>query len=122
MATPRIDDFTFIGWRGRLHLATRRIAKLPPRPGVTGVARVIDGWETAPEPITTSAIFNAKPDADDAAAGYRALMDGSTVTAVTPLGDVHSVKVELVTTEISQTPTKTFRLVGTWTLQIEAAP
>jgi len=122
MATPRIDGFPFIGWRGRLHAAVRRIARLPPRPGVSGEAKVMDAWATNPEPIITSYELQTKPDAEAELADYRALMDGGTKTAVDPLGTSWSIKVDSVTGEISQTPSKTFKLIATWKLQVEAAP
>lgn len=122
MSTPRIDTESFIGWRGRLHAAVRRIAPLPPRPGVDGEAWVMDGWSTNPEPITTSREFPTQGEADDALASYRAMMDGSTTTAVDPLGTVWSVKVRNVTGESSQTVNRTYRLVAVWKLQVEASP
>jgi hypothetical protein len=120
--TPRIDNQAFIGWRGRLHAAVRRMAPLPPRPGVDGEAWVMDGWQTNPEPIITSATFFDEADADSAMADYRSLMDGTTVIAVDPLGDVWSIKVKSVIVDKSQTVLGYFRLVANWTLQVEASP
>ena len=122
MATPRIDTEAFIGWRGRLHAAVRRIAPLPPRPGVNGEAWVMDGWGTTPDIIVTSREFPTQPEANDALETYRAMMDGSTKTAVDPMGRSWSVKVKNVTGEVSQTVRTTFRLVALWKLQVEAAP
>ena len=121
MAT--IGGYTVIGWRGRLHAARRRMAALPPRPGVNGLAWVMDGWETNPEPITTSAEFSDAAAAGTALANYRALMDGATKTAVDPVGTSWSVKVKGVSGEISLTTrANVCRLIATWTLQVEAAP
>ena len=122
MATPRIDTEAFVGWRGRLHAAVRRIAPLPPRPGVDGEAWVMDGWGTNPEPITTSREFPSQAEATDALDTYRAMMDGSTKTVVDPMGRSWSVKVRNVTGEPSLTVSGTYRLVAVWKLQVEAAP
>lgn len=122
MATPRIDTFAFIGWRGRLHAAGRRMAPLPPRPGVSGEAWVMDAWGTQQEPIVTSREFTSQPEANTELAGYRALMDGSTYAVTDPMGRPWSVKVANVTGEVSQTVRATFRLVAIWKLQVEAAP
>jgi len=121
MATPRIDTHWFIGWRGRLHDSVRRIARLSPRPGVSGEAKVMDAWATNPEPIVTSRTFPTLLEADAALTAYRALMNGGTVTTVDPLGRVRSVKVDSVTGEPSWSPLGYYRLVATWTLQVEAA-
>ncbi len=116
-----IASYTVTGWRGRLYPAQRRIASLPPRSGVNGEAWVYDGWETNPEPIITSAEFATLVLAQGARENYRKTMDGTTKTAIDPLGESWSVKVQKVVPEISATVTGTFRLVATWTLQVEAA-
>jgi hypothetical protein len=119
---PRIDDQAFIGWRGRLHEGVRRIASLPPRTGRNGEAWVMDGWVTNPEPIVTSREFATMVDAETTLAAYRAMMDGSTRTAVDPLGRTFNVKVKKVVGDPSVTPTRTVKLIAVWTLQVEAAP
>lgn len=122
MATPRIDVHAFIGWRGRLHAGVRRIARLPPRTGISGEAKVMDAWGTVPESIVTSREWATQPEAEQALEDYRALMDGSTVPVIDPLGRSWSVKVDSVVGDISETGRKTYRLVATWKLQVEAGP
>lgn len=81
----------------------------------------MDAWGTAPEGLVTSTELAKKPEAESKLQEYRLLMNGQTVTAVDPLGRSWSVKVDSVIGEISATPYGTFRLIATWTLQVEAA-
>ncbi len=121
MAT--IGGYTVIGWRGRLYPAQRRMARLPPRPGVTGEAWVYDQWQTNPDEIVTRAEFSSLALAQAAETNYRKLMDGATKTAVDPLGVSWSVKVVGVVCEVSATTVaNVFALVARWQLQVEAVP
>jgi len=117
-----IGTYTFTGWRGRLHAAVRRLAALPPRPGVNGTVWVIDGWETNPEPIVTSDWYAIPSDATADLNRFRALMNGSSVDVIDPVGQYWSVKVKSVTGEQSESPDGRTWLVCTWQLQVEAAP
>lgn len=81
----------------------------------------MDGWGTNPEPIVTSRTFPTQLEAEAVLEQYRALMNGTTLTAVNPLGKVWSVKVDKVTGEVSWTPNNNFRLIATWSLQVEAS-
>lgn len=117
-----IATYTVIGWQGRIYPAQRRMAKLPARPGITGDAWVYDGWATNADEIVTRAEFATLILAQAAESLYRQTMDGTTKTAVDPLGVSHSVKVIGVVCEVSATTVSTvFALVARWTLQVEAA-
>lgn len=117
-----IATYTVIGWRGQLYRASRRMARLPPRPGVNGEAWVYDGWQTNPEEIVTRAEFASVALAQTAEAAYRGTMDGTTKTAVDPQGTSWSVKVLGVVCEIHSTVTSgVVILVARWTMQVEAA-
>lgn len=122
MALPSIDGLTFTGWRGRLHHAVRRIARLPPRPGINGEAWVMDGWATNPEPIVTRAAFANDTLAAAEIASYRALMDGSTVVAVDPVGQSFNIKVVEVIAHPNFSADGTYVVEATWKTQVEAAP
>jgi hypothetical protein len=115
-----IATYTVTGWRGRLYPAVRRIARLPARGGKNGTPRVYDGWETNPEPIVTSAEFATLVLAQAARENYRKTMDGLTKTAVDPHGESWSVKVTGMRPEISLTVTGAYKLIATWTLEVEA--
>jgi hypothetical protein len=112
----------FTGWSGKLHPAVRRIAKIPPRPGVDGEAWVYDGWTTNADPIVTRhyCVDQAAANTDIAAA--RALQDGLTKSVTDPEARTWSVKV------LSVVPTTAVRANGgvlltlAWSLQVEAAP
>jgi hypothetical protein len=82
----------------------------------------MDSWQTNPEPIITSQSFASEATAHTALEAYRALQSGATFVAVDPTGRSWNVKVSSVVGEPSLTPQATWRLVATWTLQVEAAP
>ena len=90
----------------------------------------MDAWATAPSTIVTSREFPTEPEAEATLEEYRALMNGTTVTAVNPLGRTFSVKVNSVVGDVSATVSSAvsarqrnvYRLVATWSLQVEAGP
>jgi hypothetical protein len=120
---PSISSFSdFTGWQGRLHAASRRIAPLPPRPGVNGRGYVVDAWGSEPQQIATvDAQFTSASLAQDELDAYRTCVDGGTVTAVDPLGNSWTVLVENVVGTIDQLQSGKFRLAATWTLTVVAA-
>lgn len=112
----------FTGWTGTLVASVRRIAKLPPRPGVTGEARVYDTYQTAPRQIVTRKAYATLVLANTDLATARGMMNGTPVTAIDPQGESWSVIVEGVTGEKFSRPDGQVVLQLTWNLQVEAAP
>ncbi len=117
-----IATYSVTGFRGRLHHAVRRIARLPPRPGVNGEAWVYDGWETEPQQIITTVAVANYATALTTQTNYRNTQDGTTKTIVDPHGTSWSVKVQKVEVEISASLSgTTYVVLCTWLVQVEAA-
>lgn len=112
----------FSGWTGKYHLAVRRMAKIPPRPGVNGEAWVYDGWTTAADAIVTRHISVDQTAADTSIAIARAYMNGTTITSVDPEGRSWQVKVINVIPETFVRSNGGILVVLAWTNQVEAAP
>jgi hypothetical protein len=112
----------FTGWTGRLFPANRRIAALPPRPGVDGEARVYDGWGSQPSQVVTRKAYADLAAAQTDIATARGMMDGGTESVTDPVGQTWTVVVLAVAPEVFQIQASQILLQLTWTMQVEAAP
>jgi len=84
MATPKISTYEFIGWDGRITLASRPFREVT-RPGVNGSGIIFDAWRTSIATITTSTVADDTQTRDRLIDSYRGLI-GKNVAVTEPTG------------------------------------